>query len=200
MTDNVALPDLAVLATKEVDSANRLRVAVGDDISGAAMIITDGHHEVHAGHAYHAMTVDTSSTTADYIGISFTTPTAAVGRMHLLVCWVSKAAAHTELIEAPDLANGSAHTAYNRARFSDHTSDLSSLLSYNSTVGGATITGGTVLWSEYTWVDFKTGMRSRAQAEWVLAASTSYAVKTTADAVNNAESVCMIWYEHVDSP
>ena len=197
MTDNFAMPDGVVLATKQVAGAHRPRIAVGDDISGAAITITDGHHDVHDETAYHAGVVDIAMLITEYIGVSFTTPPAATARVHLFIEWGGKAIAHIELLEAPTLANGSTLVSYNRARFSGKTTAVTDLLSYDST-GIDTIGGGTQLWAEYGFASFKTGSRSSSQDEWVLAPSTSYAVKLTADANANAGQVDLTWYEHPD--
>ncbi len=199
MTDNIAMPDGAVLATKQVAGAHRPRITVGDDLSGAMMTVTDGHHDVHSETAYHAEIVDTTMLITEYIGISFTTPPAATARVHIFIEWGSMSIAHIELLEAPALANGSALGSFNRARFSDKATAVTNLKSYDST-GIDTIGGGTQLWAEYGFASFKTGSRSASQDEWVLAPSASYAIKLTADANSNAGQIDLSWYEHPDAP
>ena len=173
--------------------------ATRDSTSNALQVIDFPHHEIHQGDSYKADIVDIDMAANDYIGIAFTTPAAAVGRVHAIMAYVSKASAHLELIETPGvLTGGAALTAFNRDRGSAKTTKVTALKSYDSTVGGHVITGGTVIHDLYTWASKQIGDRDRDSEEVVLAPETTYAFKLIADEANGAGQLKVIWYEHVN--
>lgn len=170
-----------------------------DGISNALSVIDFAHYEVHEGNSYKADIVDTSMGATEYIGIAFTTPAAEAGLVHIIMGYVSRASAHLELIESPGvLTGGVALTAFNRDRGNANTSNVIGLKSYDSTVGGHVITGGTVIHDLYTWASKQIGDRDRDSGEMILAPATTYAVKLTADEANGAAQVIIVWYEHVN--
>lgn len=172
-----------------------------DPTSNALFITNFPHHKIHEGSAYLLDIVDTSMGNTEYIGVSFTTPAAVAGKIHLIMSFAAKAASHLDLIEIPQtLTNGTVVVPLNRDRNSDNESALTSVKTYDSTASDVITAGtGTVIHDLYTWADKKTGGESRDTDEIILKASTSYAVKLTADAATNAGHIILSWYEHVDS-
>lgn len=177
----------------------QLFFAARDGASDALSVIDFAHHEVHEGNSYKADIVDISMGATEYIGIAFTTPAAEAGLVHIIMGYVSKASAHLELIESPGvLTGGAALTAFNRDRGNANTSNVIGLKSYDSTVGGHVITGGTVIHDLYTWASKQIGDRDRDSEEMILAPATTYAFKLTADEANGAGQLKLVWYEHVN--
>jgi hypothetical protein len=172
-----------------------------DPTSEALKMISFEHGEIHEGKFFILDLVDTNMANTNYIGISFTTPAAAAGRIHFIMAFASKAAAHLELIEIPQtLTNGTAATPLNRFRDSVNTSGLTSVKTYDSTAGDViTIGTGTIIHDLYAWSDRKIGDKNRDFNEFILKANTSYAVKLTADENTNAGHIILNWYEHIDS-
>jgi hypothetical protein len=175
--------------------------AVVDDISGAQATISFAHHEIHEEDAYTANFVipGVTGSITEYLGIGFTTPPAAVKRIHMIGEFQSGAAAHVEVIEIPTvLTGGVTLAAYNHARFSTNVTKLKGLTSYDST-GAGVITGGTAISSLYVWTGNKAGGGARGVAEFILKPETVYAIKLTFDANNNGGHILLNWYEHKDA-
>lgn len=168
--------------------------AARDDVTGGLTTIDLSHHEAHEGDAYKADIIKVSITNAQYLAIGFTTPAAAQGRIHLLVGFISEAAAHLQVLEGPTNtpASGAALTAYNRDRGSAKTTTLTNLRSYDN----AGVVGGVVLHDLYTWSDKRQTTTDRDDEEFILAPETDYALKLIADA-NGGGQILLDWYEHV---
>ena len=164
------------------------------DISSDALVVI-GHpeHEAHEGDAYKADITLTSITSGQYLAIGFTTPAAAVGRIHLTFGFIAEAKAHVQLLEGPTNtpASGAALTAHNRERASGKTTTLENLRSYDN-VG---VVGGTVIHDLYSFSDKRQTTADRDEEEWMLAPETVYAAKLLADA-NGGGQVLVAWSEH----
>ncbi len=164
-------------------------------VSADDALITVSHpeHEAHEGDAYKADVVLAAITNGQYLAIGFTTPTAAVGRIHLTFGFTAEAKAHVQLLEGPTNtpASGAALTAHNRERASGKTTALENLRSYDN-VG---VVGGTVIHDFHSFSDKRQTTVERDEEEWMLAPETVYAVKLLADA-NGGGQILAAWSEH----
>jgi len=167
--------------------------AARDNATNALIVIGHPQHEAHEGDAYKADTVLASITSGQYLAIGFTTPAAAVGRIHLTFGFIAEVKAHIQLLEGPTNtpASGAALTAYNRERASGKTTTLTNLRSYDN-VG---VVGGTVIHDLYSFSDKRQTTADRDEEEWMLAPATDYAVKLLADANGGGQAI-LAWSEH----
>lgn len=187
-------------------AASSASIADVDAMSNALKTIDLGHHEIHEGAMFICEVVDTTMGASDTIALAFKTP-AGTKRVHMVVSWSTKTEAHVELIEGPtwDNQTGTQAPIYNRHRDS---ATASILLEDQSTAGftatgtlGAnptSLTGGTVVWNDYTWSSKNVGAISRGASEFILAVSTQYAVRLTSGVTSNAGEITLDWYEHTD--
>lgn len=204
----VVLTVLIFLVASNSYAGWKSSVTIVDFISARIDAMTEGiititlpHHEIHEEDSYVLELVDTVLDNTEYFGVAFTTPAATTTRIHLIFGFISKAASHIELIEEPEtLTNGTVITPLNRARFSSNNSALTNVKTYDSAGGDViTVGSGLVIHHLYTWTDKKHTTKNRDDDEFILDASTRYAVKFTADAAANAGQIIVTWYEHRDS-
>lgn len=173
------------------------------------------HHEIHSGSSFHA---DYSETTAssddDVTGILLETP-GTTKYAHMVITVSCSDPCEAILNEAPTLADsgdGTDLAVYNRNRNSAKTSTLQSLedtatvgsvTSYDETEwGNIGISSGAEL--EHVFMAGGSGPKavggvSRGSQEWVLKASTIYAIYLQNTGANaNTHFISIDWYEHTD--
>ena len=182
--------------------------AIVDQGSSALVGVSFAHHNLHAGKSYEVTAVDLSMQDTDKLIVAFRT--GATGNVHLLIEFATTIGGHLELIEGPTWTTntGTATTVYNRRFDSSNTSlieeDKSDTPAWTAgavLVNPTGLSGGTVKDVRYLLAAnaAREGGARRGTSEWVLAPSTQYAVKYTADGNSNGGFVSLTWYEH-ESP
>lgn len=159
-----------------------------DTTTGGVETITTEHHEVHEGGAYviaHSGTKNSS----EEINIVFTTPALATAGIHLTVAASGSGVSTLAIREGAVSSGGSAATARNRNRNSANTSTLTSPVT-DATVSSS----GTVLFSLGIGAGQKESGEHRGD-EFLLKASTKYALQLTSGAASNALRLVANWYE-----
>ena len=126
---------------------------------------------------------------------------------HILPQFALKAAGHLKVMENATwvASTGAQLPAYNRNR-NCSASYISSLEENaitkafvntgNIISNPTTITGGTKIFSRYSFSDKKSGVKQRSEEEIILATNTKYAFVLKADAGTNAGQIILNWYEH----
>ena len=186
-----------------------------DRITGADVIITYEHHEVHAGSSFHVSYSVVTANTDDHVtAILFRTPKYG-GLCHIIATFTASNPAEAIVNEAPTLGAptaGSDKVVLNRNRNSaaissvqslEATPTVGSVTKANATeFGNITLSAGTEL--EHIYMAGGDGPQAvggvnRGTQEWILKNNTIYAFylqNTGASA--NTHSISLDWYEHIN--
>jgi len=171
------------------DPNDATRLAEFDNKFKSLLALDPPHHEVHEGRAFRVH-LTTSNLSANPLTISLTAP-ASGAKVHLEYHADSHDTGTFTFKEGVSTSGGSSLTAFNRARDSSNTTQVTNLLQ------GATITGGTVLDQANWGKKEQGGGESRAENEWVLAPGETYSFELTGT-VNTPGNIRLDWYEHTD--
>ncbi len=192
-----------------------------DAVSRALISISLEHSRLHQGvmfHAHFESAAPLPTNAGEETAISFITPAAADGRVHMIIDVRADEESVWELREDPTitLANGADITPANRFRDSDNTSNLigRSLASNNvsnavtvynvAEAAAADLSGGTIL--EHETLAIAGGppfagvgnSEARGQREWILKADTEYVIIITSSTIaDTVHEISLTWYETV---
>ncbi len=196
----------APLSVVQQDPNDATRQGHMDDLHLAPVIMDITHHQIHEQESYECSTVDTSMGAADTLVLAFKTPPTPT-RIHIVVGYASKAAAHIDVLEGPtwDASSGTQKAIFNRYRDFAGTSAIlenqgtgSFAASNNMNRNPTNLAGGTIVDDSYNWSDRKTTFEDRGDTEIILKADTQYAIRLTTDDASNAGQIKLSWYEHPD--
>ena len=190
-----------------------------DGMSGAAIVVDHQESFLHQGKMFHAH-YESDPTDSNLIGeetaISFITPAAASGRVHLIIDVRADEESVWELREDPTITlnNETPLLAFNRFRDSTNTSGMIDTGTAPGTTGrvsrhnvaeaaAADLSGGTIL--EHETIAIAGGppfggvgnAEERGEREWILMAETEYVIILTCSSNNNTtHEISLTWYEH----
>lgn len=170
-----------------------------DPVTRKETVISVAHAEAHEGHSFVATVVADGTSLVMAFKTNNSTKVS-----HSFITFISESKAHIELIEGLswDSGSGAQSAIYNRNRNSSESSTLledttgSFSVSGNVIKGPTNLAGGTVVWTEYTWVDKKQGEKAREDEEFILKTNTTYAIRLTSDDGVKGLQIIMRWYEH----
>ena len=185
-----------IVLVQQADQRND-RIAMLDSSHSVPISVDSVHHEIHEGHHFTVVVVDTDVDIAGPKYVRITTPN-TVARMHFEAMVSADGAVLVEFYEDPTLlAAGAALTERNNDRNSSVTSVATT---FEDTTTQAPNNDGTLLFA------FRAGGTGVGQTrisaelskrqEWVLKQNEDYLVKVTADADNTEVIVVFAWYEH----
>ena len=199
------------------DSTWYLHPPAIDSMTHAAITITYGHHEVHAGSSFTAnYSRVTAATNGVRSGLYIKTPAAGGKLCHLIVSVSAATAATFSMLEAPTIAaNTGSHglVIYNRYRDSTTASgcfdnatapvvNKFTTLTEAQIFGDGTWATGTVLRTEPLTLGSgpkPIGGDTRATEEYILKANTKYVFLLTNTAASaNTHTILIDWYEHTN--
>lgn len=181
-------------AIKIFNTDDRPRGLNIDDSTGGLAILDYGHHEVHAGSAYHAevSSADLGAETGDHIQITLKTPD-TTKQIHMIADAYGSGEILFSMREAPTGGNvgTTALVPFNKNRNSDGETVCTKV--YQATTVG---TGGKLLVNSYVGAGKdKIGGASRGRSEWILKRNTVYTFRVYAVAAITAY-LLLDWYEH----
>jgi len=177
-------------------------------LEGRLTVLTSAEYEVHEGHAFTFVAVDSDMANAATVNVAFKTCHHA-GGAHFYVAFSTLVGGSCVLLEAPTwTANtGTATAIINRAR---QENPIQSSFREDKTVAGVftytnkvlvnvtDLAGGTALWTRYAWGE-KGKVEAgdyRAENEFLLKCDTQYAVLFTAIGAANKGQIVLNWIEH----
>lgn len=160
-----------------------------DYMGGAVVTVDEAHHEAHDGSAFVIVHSGTKNST-EYICITFTTPALATASIHMVVYASGSGVSTLEIGEGATASGGSGATVVNRNRNSSATTSLT-----GSAVDDAVSALGTTIYALGIGAGQNNGDEHRNDVEFILKASTKYALKLTSGAATNALRLIASWYE-----
>ena len=207
------LSTVASILRATYDGTNNAKVRI-DPSTSSLQTIDYAHHEIHSGSSFTVHIQNTTANTDDHRTlIGFETP-AGTKLAHLIVDASSSGAAEVFLYEGVTIDDdeGTELTIEDRNRSTDNTSTMTSFQNpavagfatwmLEAEVAAANFTTGTTL--DHVTLVAGSGPKAlggevRGTQEWVLAASTKYAVVVqNIGASVNLHRIHLDWYEHTD--
>ena len=173
-----------------------------DNLFHAPLIVDIAHHEVHEGDMYSTNLYDEDAANNHVVNIFILTPATATPQKHMhMITQHSGSGEHYYSITegCTYSSSGVAVTPTNRHRGSVKTSSVQSAYS-GSTKGSnaVVVTGGTVIWDDWTGAGKSIGGEGRSLEEWILAPNTGYLYQIQSKAAGIQIDLEAIWYEHTD--
>lgn len=160
-----------------------------DASEGALIVIDDVHDEIHLGNHY-TTSVYASIGAASTLSVLITAP--ATGEIHLTGVLMADGSGVFTWSEAPNASGGSALVAYNNRRDSANAATLT------ATSDPTYVSSGTILLTTHVGTyapSVNVGGQFANRQEWILAPSTLYLIRFTADGASCRTCIFAEWYE-----